>query len=54
MLILFMAGAAIVIAVTLLSGSSVAGIAVAFALVCLAGVKLWFDYARWREERDES
>ena len=53
MLVAFMAGAAIVIVVTLLTGSSVAGIVVAFALVCLGAAKLWVDYTRWRERQGE-
>lgn len=46
MLVAFMAGAAIVIAVTLLTGSSVAGLAVAATLFAVAGAKLWQDYRR--------
>jgi VIT1/CCC1 family predicted Fe2+/Mn2+ transporter len=53
MLVVFMAGAAIVIAVTLITGSSAAGLAVAFVLVCVAAAKLWVDYTRWRAEQDE-
>jgi VIT1/CCC1 family predicted Fe2+/Mn2+ transporter len=46
MLVTFMTGAAIVIAVTLLTDSSVAGLATAAVLVCAAAYKLWLDYRR--------
>lgn len=46
MLVAFMAAAAIVIAVTLVSGSSIAGLVVAALLFALAGAKLWQDYRR--------
>jgi hypothetical protein len=52
MLVMFMVGAAIVIAATVITGSSVVGLVVAFILVCLAAAKLWVDYVRWRAERD--
>jgi len=53
MLVAFVVGAAIVIGLTLLTDSSVVGLAAAFVLFCLAAAKLWMDYARWREEQDE-
>ena len=53
MLVVFMVGAAIVIAATLITGSSAVGLAVAFVLFCLAAVKLLVDYMRWRAEQDE-
>ena len=53
MLVVFMVGAAIVIAATLITGSSAVGIAAAFVLFCAAGAKLWVDYTRWRAEQDE-
>ena len=46
MLVAFMAGAAIVIAVTLVTGSSVAGLVTAALLVIAAAAKLWVDYRR--------
>jgi hypothetical protein len=46
MLVAFVVGAAIVIAVTLVTGSSIAGLATAALLVCGAAVKLWQDYRR--------
>ena len=53
MLVAFMIGAAIVIAVTLVTDSSALGLAVAFVLVCLGAAKLWIDYTRWRAEQDD-
>lgn len=52
MLVAFMAGAAIVIAATVITGRSVVGLIVAFLLICLAAAKLGVDYVRWREQRD--
>jgi hypothetical protein len=46
MLVAVMAGAALVIAVTLITGSSVAGIVLAISLVLIAAGKLWRDYQR--------
>jgi putative effector of murein hydrolase LrgA (UPF0299 family) len=54
MLVAFLVGAAIVILLTLVTGSSVVGLATAFVLVCLGVAKLWMDYARWRAEQEES
>lgn len=53
MLVAFVAGAAIVIALTLLTGSSVVGLVTAFVLVCLAAARLAMDYTRWRAEQEE-
>lgn len=52
MLVVFMVGAAVVIAATLITGSSAVGLVVAFLLICVAAAKLWVDYARWRAEQD--
>ena len=52
MLVVFMVGAAIVIAATVITGSSAVGLVVAFLLICLAAAKLWVDYTRWRAEQD--
>ena len=46
MLVAVIGGAALVIAVTLISGSSVAGILLAVSLVLIAAGKLWGDYRR--------
>jgi hypothetical protein len=46
MLVAVMAGAALVIAVTLVTDSSIAGIVLAIALVLIAAGKLWRDYRR--------
>ena len=46
MLVAFLAGAAIVIAVTLVTESSVAGLVTAALLFCAAAYKLWLDYRR--------
>ncbi len=53
MLLYFMAGAALVIAVTLITGSSVAGIVLAIVLFALAAVKLWRDYRRFAAAEPE-
>ena len=50
MLLTFMVGAGIVIAVTLVTDRALAGIVVAVLLVCAAAWKLWTDYRRWRAE----
>ena len=52
MLVAFLVGAAIVIAATLITGSSLVGIVVAIVLACLAAAKLWSDYERGRAERE--
>ena len=46
MLVAFLAGAAAVIAVTLVTDSSVAGLVTAALLLCAAVYKLWLDYRR--------
>jgi hypothetical protein len=51
-LVAVLVGAAIVALVTVVTGRSAIGLAVAVALVCLAAVKLGLDYGRWRDERD--
>ncbi len=51
MLVAVIAGAAIVIAVALLSGSSLAAVAVGFVLVAAAALKLWRDYRQWSANR---
>ena len=54
MLLAFMGGAAIVIVLTLATGSSTVGLVAAFVLVCVGAAKLWVDYTRWRADQDES
>ena len=51
-LVAVLVGAAIVALATVVTGRSTVGLAVAIALICLAGVKLGLDYGRWRDERD--
>ncbi|MGI8460883.1 MAG: hypothetical protein ACR2OC_04480 [Solirubrobacterales bacterium] len=50
MLVAFVAAAALVIAVTLISGSSALGLGLAALLVVAAIVKLWLDFRRWRAQ----
>lgn len=51
MLVGFMVGAAIVIAVTLVTDSSLAGLGAGLVLFGLAAVKLWSDYRRWSDSQ---
>ena len=46
MLVAFLAGAALVIVVTLATDSSLAGLVTAAVLFCAAAYKLWLDYRR--------
>ena len=53
MLVAFVAGAAIVITVTLASGEPVYGMMVAVALIGFAAGKLWSDFRHWQAEGRE-
>jgi hypothetical protein len=50
MLLAFVAGAALVIAVTLASGEAVYGIVVGVALIGFWSGKLWADFRHWQAE----
>ena len=50
MLVAVLGGAAVVIAVTVVTGRALFGLITAFALVCLASWKLWSDFRAWQAE----
>ena len=46
MLVAFLVGAAIVVAITLVTGRSLFGLIAAAVLIAAAATKLWLDYSR--------
>ena len=53
MLVAFVVGAALVIAVTLASGESIYGVVVGAALFGFAAGKLWADFRHWQAANQE-